>query len=222
MRRCLLLAVALLAASCGKTPAPEAADPSELITGAIAAMQAVQSARFEMTRAGAIVTVEGLSFDAAVGRYGAPAAAEAVLRVHAGDVAVQLGTISFGDRTWLTDPLTGRWHELRPGSGFNPAALFDPVDGWTALLTDLQEVALVSAGGDSHHLRGVVPEARLEALTAGLAPGQSVPLDLWLGVPDLRITRLEFSTVGDQGRSDWVIVMWDFDLPVQIDPPAEE
>ena len=113
-----------------------------------------------MTRAGAPVTVEGLVFDSAVGRYGAPAAAEAVLRVHAGEIAVELGTVSIGDQTWLTDPLTGRWHELRAGSGFNPAVLFDPDFGWVALLTDLTEVTLVEAGGDTHHLSGLVPAAR--------------------------------------------------------------
>ena len=222
MRRTLVLALALLAASCGGSPDSAGLAPSDLITGAVAAMQGVQSAHFEMTRAGAPVTVGGLAFDSAVGRYGAPEAAEAVLRVHAGEIAVEVGTVSIGDQTWLTDPLTGRWHELRAGSGFNPAVLFDPDFGWVALLSDLTEVTLVEAGGNTHHLSGLVPAERIEAITVGLAAGQSVSLDLWLDAATLHIVRLEFSTVGDEGRSDWVIVMSDFGAPVQIEPPADE
>ena len=220
MRRCLVLALALLAASCGGSPAPVALDPGALVSGAVAAMQGVASAHFEMTRAGAPVTVEGLVFDGAVGRYAAPASAEAVLRMHAGDLAVELGTVSVGERTWLTDPLTGRWHELRQGTGFNPAVLFDPADGWVALLTDLAGVTVVSAGGDSHRLAASVPAPRVEALTAGLAAGQGVPMTLWLDAATLHIVRLEFSTISAEGQSDWVIVMSRFDEPVQIDPPA--
>jgi len=213
--------VALLAVSCGGTPAGPGPDAAGLVSGAISAMREVASAHFEMTREGAPLTVEGLVFDSAVGRYAAPAAAEAVLRLRAGDLAVELGTVSVGERTWLTNPITGRYEELRPGSGFNPAVLFDPVAGWVALLRDLSGVALVEAGGPTHHLRGTVPPARVEALTASLAAGQSVPMDLWLDAGTLRIVRLEFSTVGDAGRSDWVITMSDFGAPVQIDPPVE-
>jgi hypothetical protein len=222
MRRCLVLALALLAASCGGSPGSAAPDAVGLIDGAVAAMQGVASAHFEMARSGAPITVEGLVFDSAVGRYAAPAAAEAVLRMHAGDIAVELGTVSIGDRTWLTDPLTGRWHELRAGAGFNPAVLFDPDLGWVALLTDLAEVTLTSTGRGTHRLSGRLPAGRVEAITAGLAPGQSIALDLWLDAATLHIVRLEFSTVGDQGRSDWVIVMSEFGAPVQIDPPADE
>ncbi|MBN2114373.1 MAG: LppX_LprAFG lipoprotein [Acidimicrobiia bacterium] len=219
MRPRALFLVALLTAACGDTATPPP-DAAALVQGAVAAMQSVASARFEMTRAGAPITVEGLVFDSAVGRYAAPAAAEAVLRMRAGDLTVQLGTISMGERTWLTDPLTNRWHELRPGSGFNPAVLFDPDDGWVALLGDLSAVRGVPAEAGTYRLAGRVPAARVEALTAGLAPGQEVPVDVWLDASTLHIIRLEFSTVGDEGKSDWVIVMSDFDLPVQIDPPA--
>jgi len=220
MRRCLVLALALFAVSCGGSPPTgPAPDPDELVTGAIAAMRAVPSAHFEMSRSGAVVTIEGLAFDRAIGRYAAPASAEAVLQMHAGDLAVELGTKSIGDQTWLTNPLTGRWGEL--SGGFNPAVLFDPIEGWAALLADLREVSLVRAGGATHQLSGTVPAARIEALTAGLAEAQEVSLLLWLDAATLEITRLEFSTEGAEGRSDWVITMTDFGKPVEIEPPAE-
>jgi len=220
MRRRLVLIVAVLAAACTR-PAPGVLDAADLIAGGVSAMQDVATARFEMTRSGAPVAVQGLVFDSARGRYAAPASADAILRMRAGDLAVELGTVSVAQRTWLTNPLTGRWEELRPGTGFNPAVLFDSDDGWVALLHDLGELEVVTPGGATHHLAGRVPAARVEILTAGLVPGQAVRIDLWLDAAAGHIRRLGFSTMGDAGRSDWVIVLSDFDAPVQIQPPAE-
>jgi hypothetical protein len=228
MHRGALLLVALLAASCGGGEPRSAPPAPELIAGAIAAMRAVPSASFEMTRAGAIITVEGFIFDKAIGRYAAPDAAEAVLRMKTpgpgggeeGGLAIELGTIAVGDRTWLFNPLANRWDEL--SGGFNPAVLFDPAEGWTALLTDLTDVTLVAAGERTHELTGTVPAGRIDSLTAGLAGAQEVPLRMWLDAATLQIVRLEFSTVGDQGRSDWVITMSGFGAPVEIEPPVQE
>jgi lipoprotein LprG len=218
MRRGAVLALAVLAAACGGSPAPPP-EAATLVAGAVTAMQAVTSAHFEMTHQGAPVIVQGLAFDSAVGRYAAPDAAEAVLSMQAGDLTVQLGTVSVGARTWITNPLTGRWEGLRAGTGFNPAVLFDADLGWVALLRDLDGVTLVAAGGPTHRLSGRVPAARVEAITAGLAAGQAVPIDIWLDAATGHIVRLEFSTVSDTGRSDWVIVMSDFGAPVTIEAP---
>ena len=225
MRRVVLLALALLAAGCGghgaPTPTTTPISPDAMIDGAISAMRSLQSAYFEMTRAGAPITIERLVFDRAVGRYAAPSSAEAILQMRAGDLVTELGTVSIGDRTWITDPVFGRWHEYEPGTGFNPAVLFDPVEGWAALLADLTGVTLLERGGATHHLNAVVPAARIRSITAGLAAAQEVSLDLWLEAATLRIVRLEFSTEGDEGRSDWLITMSDFDAPVEIPPPVD-
>ena len=222
MRRRLLPSVALLLAACSAGPESPPADPAALLDQARSAMAAVETASFEMSRAGAPVTIQGFEFNSAVGRYVAPASAEAVLQVRAGDITVQLGTISVGSRTWLTNPLTGRWEELTPGTGFNPAVLFDPDAGWVALLADLTDVTFVAAEEDGYHLTATVPPARVEVLTAGFAAAQSVPIDLWLDESSGRIRRLELSTTGDAGVSDWTITLSGYDEPVEIEPPAVE
>ena len=183
-------------------------------------MAAVETASFEMSRAGAAVTVEGLEFMSAVGQYAAPSSAQAVLQMRAGDITIQMGTISVGERTWLTNPLTGRWEELTPGTGFNPAVLFDTAAGWVAMLTDLQEPSYLGAENGTHHLQGMLPPARVEVLTAGFATGQSVALDLWLDEGTGHIRRLELSTTGEAGVSDWAITLSGYGEPVQVDPPA--
>lgn len=208
----------MLAVACG---GPEAAplDPLPLLARSRAAMVAVETASFEMTRAGAPVTIQGFEFSSAVGRYAAPSSAEAVMRVKAGDITLEMGTISVGERTWLTNPLTGRWEELTPGTGFNPAVLFDPETGWSALLADLSGVAFVATEDGTHHLTGTIPGPRVETLTAGIAAPQSVLLHLWLDEGGGLIRRLELSTTGDAGVSDWVLVLSGYGEPVQIEPP---
>ncbi len=59
-------------------------------------------------------------------------------------------------------------------------------------------------------------------LTAGFAAAQSVPIDLWLDDSTGRIRRLELSTTGDAGVSDWTITLSGYDEPVEIEPPAVE
>jgi len=222
MRRRLLPAAALVLAACSGGPEGAAPDPVALLGQARATMAAVETASFEMTRGGAPVTIEGFEFASAVGRYEAPASAEAVLQVRAGDITVQLGTISIDERTWLTNPLTGRWEELTPGSGFNPAVLFDPQAGWVALLGDLTGVSFGASEGSAHHLAATVPPARVEVLTAGFATAQSVPIDLWLDESTGHIRRLQLSTTGDAGVTDWTITLSGYDEPVDIEPPAVE
>jgi hypothetical protein len=222
MRRLLLPALALAAAACGAGPDAPSPDPVRLLERSRTAMAAVETASFEMTRAGAPVTIEGFEFSSAVGRYAAPASAEAVLRVKAGDITVEMGTISVNERTWLTNPLTGRWEELTPGTGFNPAVLFDPETGWTALLADLTDVSLIATERGTHHLTGTIPGERVNTLTAGIAEAQSVLLHLWVDSSTGLIRRLELSTTGEAGASDWVLVLSDYGEPVQIEPPVAE
>jgi len=220
-RRLLPALVLVMVAACGGGPDAAPLDPLPLLAQSRAAMAAVETASFEMTRAGAPVTIEGFEFSSAVGRYAAPSSAEAVMRVKAGDITLEMGTISVADRTWLTNPLTGRWEELTPGTGFNPAVLFDPEAGWTALLADLTGVAFVATKDGAHHLTGTIPGPRVETLTAGIAEAQSVLLHLWLDESTGLIRRLELSTAGDAGVSDWVLVLSGYDEPVQIQPPVE-
>ncbi len=226
--RCRLLVVALciLAGACGgdgHAPLPSA---EEAIDKATAAMTALESARFEMSSEGAPVTVSGLEFVSAMGQYAAPTSAWAVLRLKAGDLTVELGTISVGDRTWLENPLTGEMEELSRGTGFNPALIFDADVGWRPLLeSDLSDVVVENTEGSGDGLlwvvTGMVARDRIAVLTAGFAGNEDVPMRFWIRAATGHITRLEFSTTGDAGVSDWVIELSEFNEPVNIEPPSD-
>jgi len=224
----ILVLFALASSACGGSGGgAEVADPpavEALIAETAEAMAALETARFEMERSGAPVSVSGIVFDSALGVYEAPDAAKAVLGGQAGDLAVELGTISVGRRTWLTNPLTGAWEELEPGTGFNPAVIFDPQIGWRAILLSLLEPAYEGGAGVDGEtfwlLRGTIPPERIATLTVGLVEPQSVQVDLFIDPASGLLRRAEFATEGEDGVSDWVIVLSQFDEPVTIDPPV--
>jgi hypothetical protein len=227
MRRLIApsLALALTLTACGgdAEPVPDPPPPEELVQNAADAMSQLVSARFEMFGAGAAITISGLDFERAVGRYAAPDAADAILTMRGGDLTIELGTISIGSRTWLVNPLTGKWEELGVGTGFNPATMFDAEDGWRAVLLGLESPTIGETqqihGARRWVLTGTLPADQIETLTAGIAGGEAVPVIFFIDPATSRLIRIEFSTTGENGVSDWVIEMSNFDEPVTIEPP---
>ncbi len=223
----MLLAAALVSTSCGGGSGPPTGDidVDELIEQAASAMGALESARFTMERGGAPVEIAGLEFASAEGQYAAPDAARALLTVRIDDLTVELGTIAIGEQVWLTNPLTGAWEEIEPGTGFNIAVIFDPALGWVPLLTeDLADVEYLgrrdTPEGPREAIAGVISATRVEFLTAGLVAAQSVDAEIWIDPVAGHITRVEFETDLDGAVSRWVIEMREFDAPVAITPPA--
>jgi len=217
-----LVAAALVAGACGggsstDTTAPEA---EQLLADAADAMEALTSAAFDMTRSGEPVVISGMEFLSARGQYGAPDSTQALLEMRASEITVELGTISIGDVTWLTNPLTGGWEELPEGTGFNPAILFEPEIGWRPLLTeDISNVTVADGGDGTWKVSGTVAAERVEVITAGLVSDQEVEADIWIDRETSQVERIEFSTEGEEGTSDWVLELSEFDEPVSIDPP---
>ena len=218
-----LLALALLAAACGGDDfTDDGADPEQLLRSAAEAMADVETASFRMERRGAPVTIEGMAFDGATGQYSAPDSARAILRGRAGDLAVELGTISTEGRTWLTNPLTGEWELIDSEFAFNPAVIFDADTGWPALLGEITDLEYVGRSGDVRRIRGTVSGERIEALMAGLAAAEPTTLTMDVDVETSLLVRVEFDTTGEGGVSSWVIELDDYGEPVTIEPPTTE
>jgi hypothetical protein len=223
----LLLSVTLVTVACGgsETASTLPPDPGAIIDAAIDAMRDVDTVGFTMERSGAPVEIQDLEFVGAEGRYAAPESADALLSMRAGDLTVRLGTIAVGERVWLTNPLTGAWDELDPGTGFNPAIVFDPRLGWVPLLAeDLSTPVLMGEdtvdGVHGYHLTAEVAARRIEALTAGLVEPQDVGAELWFDVITGRIIAMEFTTTGPAGETHWRIGLKDYGEPVSIEPPG--
>lgn len=223
MRRALLVALVVIAGFVvsGCTAASEPPPPADVVrTDAADAMLAVTSAHFTIERDGAPLRISGLVFSSATGDFAAPDSARAVLEVAAGDITARLGTVAIAERVWLTDPITGRWNELDAGTGFNPAIVFDPDIGWSAILRDdMADVTVTAVGADRLELRGVVSAARVATLTAGLATPQPTELLVRVDRTTSRIIDVEFDTAGPEGTSSWSIRLDDYDVPVTVEAP---
>lgn len=183
-------------------------------------MSEVRSASFAMERTGAVVTIQGMAFDGATGEFQAPHSARALLRVRASDLSIELGSISVGERTWLTNPLAGGWELVDPDLAFNPADLFDVETGWRQVLEEATDAEYLGRIGDRDRVQATVAGDRVRALTAGVAEAQPASLVMEIDPETSLLVRLEFDTTGQDGVSSWTIDLGGYDEPVQIDPPA--
>ncbi|MDX2343506.1 MAG: LppX_LprAFG lipoprotein [Acidimicrobiia bacterium] len=228
-----LLILALAASSCGSDSEPATTLPPEpdivLDVGA-EAMGAVEYVRFKIERGGAPVYIDPLdtlNFALAEGQFAAPSSANAVVTLAVGNINAQIGAIAIDGKTWLTNPITGKWDEAPSGYDFDPATLFDPELGWRPLLaeglTDIVWIGEETRNSEArYHIRAVADEDRVLLILAGLIRKQAVDLDMWIDPETGYVREAELSTVYEGQTSDWYIEFSEFDVPIEIAPPDIE
>jgi hypothetical protein len=238
----LTLALAALLAGCGDgrptataspTLAPTATptpDPAAILRQAGAAMQALESTHFTINRAGgpAYLDEEGsLIFSSAEGDYTAPDAFQAEIIVAGPGIALEVNTVAIGAEQWITNPLNQQWEKLPPGWGFNPAILFDPVEGWQSLLEqDVSEivlVGLVEQGEQSlYQIRATASGERIRTVTGGIASSsEAITVEIWVDPATSLVHRLHFVTGSPTGEpTEWTLSFSQFNQPITIAPPA--
>lgn len=226
----LMVVTAMLLAACGggaeDLGGPKmATDPAVIVPTAAAAMGEVTSVYFRLDRAGAPVYIdpqESLAIESALGRYAAPASAEAILTVTVdGGVKTELGAVAIGDEAWLETALTG-FEPLPASYGIDPARFFDPKNGWQPLLANLVDPVFVAEeqrDGTRYHLQATAPGERISVVTAGLVD-DDVAVDLWVHPVSGLVTALEFGVDVGTGRTDWTLTLERYGEPVEISPPT--
>ena len=224
----LLVVVLLTAAGCDDDPAASSTTTTttvpptvgELLAETVATMETVETLRYDIELAGAPITLLGVELRGARGQYAAPASTQAVLRAAIGGLTIELGTIAIGETSWVTNPLSGEWDEYTGSRAFNPAIMFDPELGWRPLLTtDINEPRLLEADDDRYLVAGTTAPGRVEVLTAGLVDAQPVELLLEIDRASGVVTRMDFTTVGEDGQTMWALQLSDFGSEVSIGPP---
>lgn len=222
----ITVGVMLVAAGCSggsaeSTTSTTAPTVEEILTASAVTMQAVDTLRYEIELSGAPITLLGIELRSARGKYAAPDSSEAVLEAAIGGLTIELLTIAIGDTSWVTNPLTGDWDEYTGSRAFNPAIIFDPALGWLPLLTqDINDARLVEPlDSDSYVVTGTAAGARVETLTAGLVESQPVVIRLDIERATGLVTRMDFTTRGEEGETRWLLELSEFGDPVLIDPP---
>lgn len=192
-------------------------------------MQNVATVRFEIERGGVPVYIDTtgtLEFKDAVGRFVAPQAADAVVKVGVSGLNVQIGAIAIDGTVWLSNPISGEWEQAPSSYAFDPTQLFDPEIGWRPLLAaELEGVSFVGReeveGQARFHLTGSAPAARIETITAGLVSNQDVDLDLYLDPQTGHVVEVVFDATTAAGVSTWDLRFFGYGDDITIVPPDE-
>ena len=197
-------------------------------------MAGVETAAFVLEQVGAPIPIDEqgqLLFQSADGRIARPSSAEAVVTVEALGFTTEVGAIAIDGVVWFTNPLTGDWTEAPAGFSFDPAALFDPDEGFAGLLAEAAPSARFVDEADQdpdddpeerddpfHRIEAAVSAERVEVLTSGLI-GVETTIDTWIDMESSRLVQVRFELpIGDQ-MSEWRMVITDYELEVDITPP---
>jgi hypothetical protein len=231
----VLLLLAITATACSsdgdEVPAPSSVAPTliptqeAVLSAAADAMGTVDTVSFTIERSGAPVHIDTggiIVFNKAEGRFAAPTSADALVEVEAAGFKTEIGAIAFEGKTWLSEPITGRFTLTSGSYAFDPAALFDPVVGWRPMLTDgLTDIDWkgLDATTGRYRLTAVADPDRLEVITAGLVLDQEVVLDLYLDPTTGAVREVVFSTVNKGDTSSWLLTFAGYGQPVDVSPP---
>lgn len=232
---CLLILTFIASLISCSSPTLEALSPDEIIDRSVRRMQSLGGFHFVIDRSGspAFIDVEGLlAFRRAEGDYVFPDKAQATIRVIGPGLVTEVQIISIANTQWETNMLTGKWQQLPPDWGFNPASLFDQDIGIQPILkTDLQELVLVgqdeleeTPGVMLYALKGEVLGETLYRLSYGMIGPERMVIQLWIAPETFELYRLRL--VDPQPEADeptiWQMDFWNFDETVEIMPPESE
>jgi lipoprotein LprG len=220
-------------AACRPAPEPEPT-PEEIVQNAAQRMSQLAGFHFAITHTGPPAYLDPdniISLVRADGDYAAPDRAQATVLVKLTGFVTKVDVISVADVQWQTNPLTGKWEELPPNWGFNPAVLFDAEIGLQAILAaDMSELVLAGKeklenGPDAelYALTGKVAGDRLFQMSGGLIGPAAAEAQLWV-TPEtfelVRVTLTEPATSAEESPGIWQVDFANYDQAVEIEPPA--
>lgn len=192
------LLLVILAYGCADTPPPATpvptATPTPINPQAIldecgSAMSALNSYRFhiEHDEDGGTPLAQGMTLTEASGTVENPDKLAIDFAGTAGSFALKGSLIAIGEQVYMTNPLSGDWHEA--GSVANPLQFFDPSNGIADILGQVRDAALISHDAAEYRIDGTLPAAALAPLFGETDPNSSVRVTLDISKNGLYLTR---------------------------------
>jgi len=163
----------------------------------------------------------GLAIQEAEGAVINPDGLEARFAGALGSLYVESNLISIADKSYLTNPLTGKWEEIP--QEISPLAFFNPRDGIASMMTQVREVTLISDSADEYRVAGLIPAEALAPLLGKTLSGVSVSVELTIDRQSHYLLEARFEgrvTSGEPDGTIRVITLSGFDEPLSIKPPA--
>jgi hypothetical protein len=209
------------ASSATPTPSPTPVNPQALLEMSGEAMAELESFHFELAHtSGSTPLAQSLMLEEAKGDVARPDRLSLSFSGMAGNFAVRGSLITTGDTSYMTNPLNGRWEQVP--AGVSPLSFFNPTQGITEMMSQVEQPTLLSDNGSTYRVGGVIAADTLAPLFGTAAGGDAVNVELTLdarnfylleAVLDGRITLLEQEGVVR------VIRLSRFNEPVSIEPP---
>jgi len=217
-----LIAV-LLAAACGSDEA-RVREPDALLAEVVERLAAAETFRFQVSYEGpAVIAEAGAVLDRVDGVFQAPDRAQSVIRLSALGLIAELEIVSEGSEVWRRGPFNDVWEPME-GDLITAGDLFSDGGLLTLLRSDVtglvagETVSLEPFPGEEFELAvGSVAGERLGLLTLGYLQGDSAQITLFATGPELR--RIELVEVDVDEPRRWIIDLWDYDAPVDIERP---
>ena len=138
-----------------------------------------------------------------------------------GSLYVESRLISVEGRSYLTNPLSGRWEEIP--LDINPLAFFNPRAGIAAMMSSVHRASLTSESEDEYRMSGLILSEALAPLLGTTLTGIEVSVDLTIDRQTYRLLEARFEgrvTAGEEDGTTRVITLSDFDEPLVIEPPV--
>jgi hypothetical protein len=220
----LLIAVLLLAAGCGESPAPTPT-AAEIAGEAALRMEAVNSFHFVITVTGKAAFLdanETMALTKAEGDLAKPDRARAIAKVSTMGMSSEIGIITIGETQYATNPLTQKWQEVPAEARWDLdlAQLFDDEQGIPAVLLGTNW-SYGTQDAKTAVLQARMPYQQLRALGFGLIASGEVEVEFRIGREDNYVYRIQIiETASDAAKpTTWVIELSAFDQAVDIQPP---
>ena len=99
-----------------------------------------------------------------------------------GGLAVKSGVITLADTTYLLNPLNGRWDKFP--TEISPLGFFNPKEGISAIMSQIEQLSLLSSDGRSHSVEGMLPAEALVSLLGATMQGVVIPVELRIDADD--------------------------------------
>ena len=206
------------------SPTPTPVNVEAVLRQSGEAMAGLRTFRFSLRHpsgATPLALLPGLGIQEVDGAVVNPERLEARFGGALGSFYVESRLISVDGRSYLTNPLSGRWEEIP--LDINPLAFFNPRAGIGAMMGSVSGASLTSESEDEYRMSGFILSEALAPLLGTTITGSQVAVDLTIDRRTYRLLEARFegrATADEEDGTIRVITLSDFDEPLVIEPPA--
>lgn len=203
------------------TPTSTSFSPEILLQESGIAMSTLNSFRFDLHhKSGTTILLPNLLMENAQGHVVKPDKMSVQFTGAFGSFAIKSSLITMGDKSYMTNPLTGNWEAMQKRT--NPLGFFDPLGGITSIMLFIDDAFVVYNDDEVYVVQGVLATEHLSSLVGDTLEGEMVDLELKIHSDTKYLMEAVISgeiMLDDSDGIVRVIKLSEFNKPVNVDLP---